>query len=129
MGALHGLENVMTDLKGLVKPLEWLEITDEDCSFEAYGAGHRFWILQTDSGFLTVRTSVEIGVYATLEAAQAAAQSDYEARILAALDLAKVEALVGAAEMMVKAYREDSDQTITGFYALEAALAAMKGGE
>jgi hypothetical protein len=46
-----------------------------------------------------------------------------------ALDLAKVEALVRAAEMMVKAYREDNDQTITSFYTLEDALAAMKGGD
>jgi hypothetical protein len=36
------------------------------------------------------------------------------------------KALVGAAEMMVKAYREESDQTITAFYALEAALAAIR---
>jgi hypothetical protein len=119
----------MTDLKGLVKPLVWLEVTYEDCDFETYGAGHRFWILQTDRGFLTVRNSLEIGVYATIEAAKAAAQADYAARARAAFDMAKVEALVMAAEMMVKAYREDSDQTITAFYALEAALAAMKGGD
>jgi uncharacterized protein YhaN len=37
--------------------------------------------------------------------------------------------LVKAAEMMVKAYREESDQTITAFYALEDAIAAMKGGD
>jgi len=42
-------------------------------------------------------------------------------------DLAKVETLVKAAEMMVKAYREESDKVITAFYALEDALAAMKG--
>ena len=40
--------------------------------------------------------------------------------------LAKVEALVKAAEMMVEAYRIESDQTITAFYALEDAFAAMK---
>jgi hypothetical protein len=39
------------------------------------------------------------------------------------------DALVRAAEMMVKAYRKDSDQTIKAFYALEDALAAMKGGD
>jgi hypothetical protein len=37
--------------------------------------------------------------------------------------------LVKAAEMMVKAYREESDRVITAFYALEEALAAMKGGD
>jgi hypothetical protein len=37
------------------------------------------------------------------------------------------DALVEAAEMMVKAYREESDRVITAFYALEDALAAMKG--
>jgi hypothetical protein len=44
-------------------------------------------------------------------------------------DLSKVEALVEAAEMMVKAYRGEGGQTITAFYALEDALAAMKGGD
>jgi len=39
------------------------------------------------------------------------------------------DALVKAAEMMVKAYREESDKVITAFYALEDALAAMKGGD
>jgi hypothetical protein len=39
------------------------------------------------------------------------------------------DALVRAAEMMVKAYRKDSDRVTTAFYALEAALAAMKGGD
>ena len=119
----------MNDLQGLVKPLEWLETTDEDCSFEAYGAGHRFWILQTDMGFLAVRDSWEIGIFDTLESAQSAVQINHASRILAALDLAKVEALVRAAEMMVKAYREDSDRTIKAFYALEEVLAAMKGGD
>jgi hypothetical protein len=58
--------------------------------------------------------------------------ADIAERVVAALSaaeaqLAKVEAMVEAAEMMVKAYREESDQTITAFYALEDALAAMKG--
>jgi hypothetical protein len=49
--------------------------------------------------------------------------------LIPAIALAKVVAFVRAAEMMVKAYREESDQTITAFYALEEALAAMKGGD
>jgi hypothetical protein len=60
-------------------------------------------------------------------------QERHEREMNRALDLAKVDAkvdaLVAAAEMMVKAYREDNDQTITSFYTLEDALAAMKGGD
>jgi uncharacterized protein (DUF3084 family) len=56
-------------------------------------------------------------------------QRNYRRAKAAEAQLAKVEALVEAAEMMVKAYREESDQTIKAFYALQEALAAMKGGE
>jgi hypothetical protein len=59
--------------------------------------------------------------------------SDQAAAILALLDTPtpspSPDALVKAAEMMVRAYREESDKVITAFYALENALAAMKGGE
>lgn len=36
---------------------------------------------------LTLRDSIHLGVFATLEAAKAAAQADYEARILSALEV------------------------------------------
>lgn len=51
-------------------------------------------------------------------------------RILAALDMTpdpRVTALVEAAEKMVSAYREETDGTISAFYALDAALDAFKG--
>jgi hypothetical protein len=119
----------MTDLKGLVKPLEWIE-----CSDGTLHDPHCQYELETDGGWWRVTKGVTGGgSYVahcdTRESAQSAAQADYEARLLAALDLAKMEALVEAAEMMVKAYREESDKVITAFYALEDALAAMKGGD
>jgi hypothetical protein len=118
----------MTDLKGLVKPLEW---RGDDNYMRAEGVCGSYGINVWKSHATGAVTRIEMDGqnYVSVRRAKAAAQADYEARILAALNLAKVEALVGAAEMMVKAYREESDQTITAFYALEDALAAMKGGD
>ena len=48
---------------------------------------------------------------------------------IANIDTDAIAALVGAAQMMVRAYRHESDQTIHAFYALEAALARLGGGE
>jgi hypothetical protein len=123
----------MTDLKGLVKPLEWRLIDDRTeyakCRYisDRYIIEHR---LHGEHFDLWIgHNATTAARFATLEAAKAAANADNAARILAALDLAKVEALVEAVEMMVKAYREESDRVITAFYALEDALAAMKGGD
>lgn len=75
-----------------VKPLVWLE--DKDRDSETFGGliaspmkGFRYVILQVHGGAWKLTGSVPFGLphSPTLEAAKAAAQADYEARILAAL--------------------------------------------
>ena len=70
------------------------------------------------------------GHFNTLTAAKAAAQADYTARILAAIEPAPLTvadaALVNAATMMVRAYEGDHE-TIQGYYALKNALEAITG--
>jgi hypothetical protein len=100
----------MTDLKGLVKPLVWDKHPDADflpdCN-EHYGGGQDNLAGQNEyaiyphpcaSGYfvLDVMGNRCDEDFPSVEAAKAAAQADYEARILAALDLAKVETLVVA---------------------------------
>lgn len=64
-----------------------------------------------------------------LDAAWAAAQADYEARILASLTPNPVpdavQALVKAAQKVVTSYWQETDGTISGIYDLERALAAL----
>lgn len=70
-----------------VKSLVWIEIEDDDCDFEAFASGQRYWIVSVTDHQHTVRCSTyEIGDYLTVEKAKAAAQADYEARIRAALE-------------------------------------------
>ena len=97
----------MTDhpLAGLVMPLEWKhETAVDDLGFGendgAAGIGGYYTIEYQDGGhFCLWRPEAITGRrYPTLAEAQAAAQADYTARILAALDVEKIEALVGALE-------------------------------
>jgi hypothetical protein len=120
----------MTDLKGLVKPLVWQQC-GTDCLRvnTVFGRYEVMWGKGLDGTFLDI--AGKLLKHDTLEAAKAAAQADYEARILAALDLAKVEALVGAAEvaLTVMYYVDGENDCSRGIDALDAALAAMKGGD
>jgi len=85
------------------------------------------WTLDVD--FLqTLTKEPEFGYDISLEAAEHVALT-VEARILAALNADAIAALVGAAQMMVRAYRKENDRTIHAFYALEAALARLGGME
>jgi hypothetical protein len=109
-------------------------LAEEECRV-AQEAADRIEALQAQ--LAKARSALEAGIACTSEHGGAAKFLKIARETLALLDtptpapssddLAKVEALVKAAEMMVKAYREESDQTITAFYALEDALAAMKG--
>jgi hypothetical protein len=133
----------MSDLKGLVKPLFW---EHHPCGWVAAPPTGRSYIIDTrrKGKFEVIKGLTFSTPFPTLEAAKAAAQADYEARLLAALDLAKVEALVEAAEELAR--RVDhalKDLTNHGGYTYEddfmgeaqalgdlyAALAAMKGGD
>jgi hypothetical protein len=123
----------MTDLKGLVKPLVWHDVGncwEAKTPIGTYSVGFDdgWWAELSGPSMWEWEAPINPRAYDGPSAAMLACKVDYEARLLAALDLAKVEALVKAAEMMVKAYREESDQTIKAFYALEDALAAMKEG-
>lgn len=70
-----------------VKALQWIEIEDDDCDFEAFASGLRYWIVSVTDHQHTVKCNTyEIGDCLTVEKAKAAAQADYEARILAALE-------------------------------------------
>jgi len=87
----------MTDtdiLAGLVKPLEWLAFSDG-----TYHDQHCQYELETDGGFWGVTRGViggssYVADCDTLEAAQAAANADHAARILASIDTDKLRALV-----------------------------------
>lgn len=80
-----------------VKPLKWLAVDDDDCDFEAYSVGLRYWIVAvTDHQFTLSCGRLEIKHCLTLEAAKAAAQADYAARIMAAIDVVDVAELVEA---------------------------------
>jgi hypothetical protein len=131
----------MTDAPMIVKvkPLVWQE---------AYDGNHRkgdLYCTRSPVSFAPIAAhrkhdgwwlNVDCKTYHTLEAAKAAAQADYEARILAALDLTpdpRVTALVEAA--FCEGFAEGCDGTwIEGDYTpawnkskARAALAAFKG--
>lgn len=96
-----------------VKPLEWFEVTDrDDEDFGKHVAVDtnihvRYKVYKVYGGGWRLCGSVPFGqpIRPTIEAAKAAAQADYEARIRSALtvtphDPAKVQALVEAGERM-----------------------------
>ena len=134
-----------------VKPLVWSAVTvdrgdgsyDETGGFEAdtpigsydidigFGSDCYYWSVQSPDGF-------DIGSnFDDPDNAKAAAQDDYDARILSAIygaptpvaaspaDDPAVKALVDAAWLVLKGYMEDSDRIIGGIYALETALRAF----
>lgn len=92
-GAYFAVDDVLAALtaalpaRGVgVRQLEWFDITDEDCNFEAYATGFRYWVrILGTARFAVFRNAWDLGDHPDAEAAKAAAQADYEARILAAL--------------------------------------------
>ena len=83
-----------------VKALEW-----QDTEIPAYGVLHAkttfgtYFIERDGTGrFLVQHDHAGVGSYSTLEAARAAAQADYAARILAALEDTGEPALIREAE-------------------------------
>jgi hypothetical protein len=82
----------------VVKPLEWLEFDGDPDGIKA----GEYWIYHESYGFQRYLGSVTVGKpHTTLEAAKAAAQADYEARILSAITIqpaaqAVAEAVAGA---------------------------------
>jgi hypothetical protein len=86
-----------------VKPLEWRDLGTGDHRHEAFSLGLHYEIFCAKDGWsFSERDDDEWSEpFPTLEAAQAAAQADYTAHILAALDMdalaQEVEAMVGEA--------------------------------
>ena len=124
-----------------VKPLVWLDSQQGRYS-ESRAIGILYSIRLGSDG-VTRWQAGHMGPWhevASIEAAKAAAQADYEARILSALDTQPtvspkqlaaqpddVAALLDAAEKVISSYWYASDGVITGIYDLETALARVKG--
>lgn len=120
-----------------VKPLEWFEV-------EKYRYGGKYtsegYTIRYIEGFFILDfagNGKTVWRFPTIEAAKAAAQADYDARIRSALtvtthDHAKVQALVDAAEQMLIEYDEvdldhaEPSSMTAAVTELRAALAAWK---
>jgi hypothetical protein len=121
-------QGVKLDLTGLVKPLVWdirtgrliCEATSLIGPYEIYQDGA--WIALWFNG---ARIS---GAIASVEAAMRAAQADYTARILTALDLDAIAALVGALEERAT-HRKEGKPWNPSMPKVYAALARLGGGE
>jgi hypothetical protein len=128
----------MTDLSKLVKPLVWRECGDTD--------GVPEWKANSLIGQYSVRYVIPLTAYHVYgggvsplpsryrddDLAKAAAQADYTARILAALD---PEVLARWRDEAVQAEREACAETVESLWAyrtcseVAAAIRARKGGE
>jgi hypothetical protein len=105
-------------LAGLVKPLVWEDVEAICTRQKAPALGGHYSIVEFDAGTDEAHYAVNIDLgglafvfmlepdplggrrpkrFATLEAAQVAAQADYTARILATIDTDALEALIAAA--------------------------------
>lgn len=80
--AIHAIRALPATPAVRVKPLVWVVDGDYVTSDHAFG----FYEVVEVDGHILSRDGVDVGMFSTLEAAKAAAQADYEARILAALD-------------------------------------------
>jgi hypothetical protein len=122
----------MTDLSKLVKPLEWVDMTGRTVALSASIVGN--YEIKQDGAWIAIwfNGSRLGGALPTIEAAKAAAQADYTARILATLDL---EALARWRDEAVQAEREACAEAVESLWAyrtcseVAAAIRARKGGE
>lgn len=89
-----------------VRDLVWQDVDDDDCDFEASGSGLRYWLVGPESEVAAYRSIFSLGVFPTFDAAKAAAQADYAARIIAALDLTAVEAMQAENKRLREALEE-----------------------
>lgn len=77
--------NAIPAVQPTVKPLVWRD--DGTNGHETDHAFGFYEVYPSPEGDMLSRDGVDSGVFPTLEAAKAAAQADYEARILSALDM------------------------------------------
>jgi len=124
------------------KPLVWESDLNEafGCAQTSYGGYDysRSCLVDPPAPFRMCNPENVRTYHQTPDAAKAAAQADYEARILAALEPAKLtvadaltvpemRALVDAANRFTTSYLHEDERVIDAFYATELALAAMRG--
>ena len=126
-------------LAGLVKTLVWER---HPCGWIAAPPTGRAYIIdtRTKGKFEVIKGLTFPANFNTLEAAKAAAQADYTARILAAIDTDAIAALVGALtrlrDLMCEAFEDDDgnsgcgqcESDCTGCIA-HTALTRLGGGE
>ena len=146
---------VKLDLTGLVKPLGWRLIDERTAHAKCRYVSDRYIIehrLHGDHFDLWMgHNATTAARFDTLKAAKAAAQADYTARILAAIDTDAIAALVGAAKPCLDLLRglvaesgrgvdwgeEDAfrmgewfeNHDIANIDALDVAIARLGGGE
>lgn len=145
--------NAIPAVQPTVKPLVW---KGDSIRVTAKGMGKYYACMRMFHGQKGAGWEDDEGDWhPSLEAAKAAAQADYEARILSALTTGKevmpnddgnsnarpatspcvtagavspdAAALVDAAEKVINSYWNSTDGVITGIYDLETALARVKG--
>lgn len=76
-------------LAGLVKPLEWVDLSDSCIAHTPFGVYKVAQAGETVNMFIA-RSELPKSFHATADEAKAAAQADYAARILSALDLSLI---------------------------------------
>jgi len=138
------------DLSGLVKPLQFATwenagAVDRDGLYHDMRALSRvgcYFLLRDPitSNWVARLNGHDVGPWGSVEAAQAAANADHAARVLAALDTALIEELVGALEYGERMCRLDLHRQIDKesddfsqavwdtWQRIDTAIAKLKGG-
>ena len=122
-------------LTGLVKPLVWISVGKEWLrAVTIFGNYNVMWGIEPDAAHLD--HGQKLTRYSTIEAAKAAAEADYTARIIAALNADAIAALVGALRLWRAFDRADHDNQVqlmldyaAAVEATDTALARLGGGE
>ena len=152
-GGTQGVEYVRADalpaVQVTVKPLEWVDFADRGAKAQAWNYANytlqkwsdgRWELGASYSGYTTSIYGID-RFYPTIEAAKAAAQADYEARIRSAMtvtpapDAPELAALVDAAKNAIVSMQEARATIVSkrehavltdAVVSLRAALAAIK---
>jgi hypothetical protein len=124
-------QGVKLDLTGLVKPLEWKSFEQRQQAFSRAGPYTVVCYSERDWGWSSEYSK---GREATEQAAKAAAQADYTARILSALDLDAIAALVGANKALIDFHNGPTEAKRPDIFLrilqrINAALARLGGVE
>ena len=127
------------DLSRLVKPLEWVVFDDRLAKAQAWLQANYLIQRWSDGRYELCASYPGYGssvdgadrFHHTMEAAQAAANADYAARVMAAIDTALIAELVGALDEVKYEYdpSEPSHNAMTMCEIARAALAAWRAAQ